>query len=92
MPSTPSGTDKTRKNQRVLVKELRIGTIPVYSGAAATRAAARALTGDDAIDAPIGTIVIGTGAVATTKPNLYVRIALAPGDTDYERIVTQASD
>lgn len=92
MANSPSGTDKSHKNERVFVKELRVGTIPVYSGVAVTRAAARALTGDDAINAPIGTIVIGESAVATTKPNFYVRIALAAADSDYERIVTQASD
>lgn len=55
----------------------------------ATRAAARALVGDGVA---IGTILIGGAAVATTKPNVYIKVLNAAADTDWERIVTQASD
>ena len=86
-----SGTDKTNRNKRVMVKEIMIGpsSIQIFSGTAATRAAARALAGDAA---PIGSIVVGLNAVATTKPNTYIKVANAAADTDFERIVTQASD
>lgn len=55
----------------------------------ATRAAARALVGDGVA---IGTILVSGAAVATTKPNVYIKVLNTPGDTDWERIVTQASD
>jgi hypothetical protein len=35
---------------------------------------------------------IGVGAVATTKPYTYIKVVNGPGDTDWERVVTQASD
>jgi hypothetical protein len=55
----------------------------------ATRAAVRALVGDGVT---IGTLFIGGAAVATTKPNVYIKVIETPGDTDWERVVTQASD
>lgn len=61
----------------------------VYTGTAATRAAVRAQVGDTA---PLGSMYIGVGAVATTKPYTYIKVVNGPGDTDWERIVTQASD
>jgi hypothetical protein len=65
------------------------GSVNVYSGVAVTRAAARAAA---PADAPIGSLFVGQGAVATTKPNLYLKTANAGADTDWERVVTQASD
>ncbi len=61
----------------------------VFSGTAVTRAAVRADVGDTP---PIGSIYVSTSAVGTTKPNLYVKILNGPGDTDWERLVSQASD
>jgi hypothetical protein len=61
----------------------------VYTGTAATRAAVRAQVGDSA---GIGDMYIGVGAVATTKPYTYIKVVHGPGDTDWERVVTQASD
>jgi len=61
----------------------------VYSGEAETRAAVRAQVGDDA---PKGSLYVGKGAEATTKPHLFVKVLNVPGDTDWERVVTQASD
>jgi len=65
------------------------GSVNIYSGVAVTRAAARAAV---PADAPIGSLFVGQGAVATTKPNLYIKTANAGADTDWERVVTQASD
>jgi hypothetical protein len=65
------------------------GAAEIYSGVAVTRAAARAAAGDSA---PVGSIFVANSAVATTKPNLYVKTANGAADTDWERIVTQASD
>ena len=59
--------------------------VGVYSGTAATRAAAALAM---PADAPIGSLFVGTGIVATTKPNLYVKVTA----TTCERVVTQASD
>lgn len=86
-----SGTDKTNRSKRVQVRELEFTAYPlmVYSGTAATRAAVRALVGDTA---PVGSLFIGGSAVATTKPNLYVKVVHTPNDSDWERVVTQASD
>ena len=91
MPANPSGADKSNRNNRVVVKEIMIGpsSIQIFSGTAATRAAARTLAGDGA---PIGSIVIGAGAVGTTKPNAYIKVANGAADTDFERIVTAATD
>ncbi len=61
----------------------------VFTGTAATRAAVRAQVGDTA---PLGSMYIGVGAVATTKPYTYIKVINTPGDTDWERVVTQASD
>ncbi len=61
----------------------------IYSGTAATRAAVRTQVGDSA---PIGSMYIGVGAVATTKPYTYIKVLNGPGDTDWERVVTQAQD
>jgi len=61
----------------------------IYSGTAVTRAAVRADIGGTA---PIGSMYISTGAVGTTKPNTYIKVANATADTDWERLVTQASD
>jgi hypothetical protein len=61
----------------------------VYTGTAATRAAVRAQVGDTPA---IGSMYIGVGAVATTKPYTYIKVAAVPGDTDWERVVTQAAD
>jgi hypothetical protein len=61
----------------------------IYTGSAATRAAVRAQVGDSA---PIGSLYVGSTAVGTTKPNLYVKVLNAGANTDWERIVTQASD
>lgn len=66
-----------------------IGTVPMYGGEAATRAAVRAQVGDSA---PLGSMYFGQGAVATTKPYLYVKVIAGNADTDWERVVTQASD
>jgi hypothetical protein len=65
------------------------GTVNVYSGVAVTRAAVRAAVGDAA---PQGSIFVGQASVATTKPNAYIKTANAGADSDWERIVTQASD
>lgn len=65
------------------------GPLKVYSGTAATRAAVRAELGDTPAQ---GSIYISTGSVATTKPNFYVKVLNAGADTDWERIVSQASD
>ena len=70
--------------------ELRLGNGPrVFTGEAETRATVRALVGDDA---PIGSIFVGSTSVATTKPNLYVKMTDVPNDTDWERVVTAAVD
>lgn len=61
----------------------------IFTGTAATRAAVRTQVGDTPA---IGSIYVGSTAVGTTKPNLYVKVLGANGDTDWERIVTQASD
>ena len=90
MAGTPSGTEKKYRNNRVAVRSLIISdSVHVYSGTAVTRAAVRALVGESP---PIGSMFIGVGAVATTKPHLYVKVANAAADTDFERVVTQASD
>jgi len=87
---TPSGTEKKFRNSRFEVKELFMGRlVNVYSGTAVTRAAVRALIGDGA---PQGSVFIGSGAVATTKPNMYVKTANGGADTDWERVVTAATD
>lgn len=65
------------------------GPIAVYSGTAATRAAVRALVGDAA---PQGSMFVGISSVATTKPNCYIKVLNAGNDSDWERIITQASD
>lgn len=54
-----------------------------------TRAAARALMGDAC---PLGSCVIGDDARATTKPDWYIKIASTAADTDWERVVTAATD
>ena len=64
-------------------------SVTMYSGTAATRAAARAAA---PASAPIGSLFVAIGAVATTKPNFYVKVANAGADTDWERVVTAASD
>ena len=86
-----SGTDKTNRNKRVMVKEIMIGpsAIQIFSGTAVTRAAVRALVGDTP---PIGSLFVGSAAVATTKPNAYIKMANGPADTDWERVVTAATD
>jgi hypothetical protein len=61
----------------------------IYTGTAATRAAVRAQVGDSA---GIGDMYIGVGAVATTKPYTYIKVINTPNDSDWERVVTQASD
>lgn len=61
----------------------------IFQGVAATRAAVRALVGDTP---PIGSVFFSTGAVATTKPNAYIKVLNVPGNTDWERIVTAATD
>ncbi len=65
------------------------GTVNVYSGVAVTRAAVRAIVGDTA---PQGSLFIAQASVATTKPNMYIKVLNAGNDSDWERIVTQASD
>lgn len=86
-----SGADKTNRNNRVVVRELMFSTdaVQVFSGTAATRAAVRALVGDGPA---IGSMFIGVSAVATTKPNFYIKTANGAADTDWERVITQASD
>jgi len=54
-----------------------------------SRAAARALMGDAC---PLGSIVIGDDGRATTKPDVYIKVLAGGADSDWERIVTQASD
>jgi|GEM_PF-3425145 len=62
----------------------------IYSGTAVTCAAVQTEVGNDA---PIGSLYVGNTAVATTKPNLYVKILDVDGSaTNWERVVTQASD
>lgn len=64
--------------------------VNVYSGTAVTRAAVQTEVGNDA---PIGSLYVGDAAVATTKPNLYVKILdVDDSATNWERVVTQASD
>ncbi|MBI4086106.1 MAG: hypothetical protein HY433_02605 [Candidatus Liptonbacteria bacterium] len=63
--------------------------VRIYTGSAATRAAVRTQVGDTA---PVGSLYVGSSSVATTKPNLYVKVLNGPGDTDWERVVTAASD
>ena len=86
-----SGTDKTNRNKRVMVKEIMIGpsAVQIFAGTADTRAAVRALVGDTPV---IGSMFVGYGSLGTTKPNLYVKIAASAADNDWERIVSQASD
>jgi hypothetical protein len=62
------------------------GGLHVFSGVAVTRAAVQAITGPDT--APIGSMFIGQAIVATTKPNLYIKVTAST----WERIVTQAAD
>jgi hypothetical protein len=62
------------------------GSVKIFSGVAVTRAAVQALTGPDT--APIGSLFVGQDIVATTKPNLYIKVTA----TTWERVVTQASD
>ena len=64
-------------------------SVTAYSGTAATRAAARAAAPSSA---PIGSLFIAVNAVGTTKPNFYVKMANAGADTDWERVVTAATD
>ena len=89
--ANPSGADKTNRNKRVVVREIMIGpnSVQVFSGSADTRAAVRALVGDTPA---LGSMFVGYGSLGTTKPNLYVKIAASNADTDWERVVTQASD
>jgi len=61
----------------------------LYSGTAVTRAAVRAVVGDTPA---IGSMFLSTAAVGTTKPNTYIKTANGAADTDWERLVTQASD
>jgi len=62
----------------------------IYSGDAVTLAAVQTEVGNDA---PIGSLYVGDAAVATTKPNLYVKILdVDDSATNWERVVTQASD
>jgi hypothetical protein len=68
---------------------LAMTSITVYSGTAATRAAARAAA---PATAPIGSLFFAVAAVGTTKPNAYIKTANAGADTDWERIVTAATD
>ena len=65
------------------------GVVNVYGGTAATRAAVRGVVGDTP---PIGSLFVGLDAVATTKPNLYVKVANGAADTDWERVVCAAAD
>ena len=60
-----------------------------YFGTAALRATVLSEVG---ATAPIGSIYFGFGAVGTTKPNFYIKMANAGALTDWERVVTQASD
>lgn len=64
-------------------------SVTVYSGTAATRAAVRAAVPSSS---PIGSLFVSLNAVATTKPNFYVKMANAGADTDWERVVTAATD
>lgn len=66
-----------------------LGAVAVYGGEAVTRAAIRAQLGNNV---EVGSLYVGKAAVATTKPNLYVKVLSANTDTDWERVVTQASD
>ena len=54
-----------------------------------TRAAARSNAGNGA---PVGSIVIGCDARASTKPDVYIKVASNNNDNDWERVVTQAAD
>lgn len=74
----------------LLTAEIRLSSqLEIYTGSAATRAAVRAQVTDAA---PQGSVYIGTGAVATTKPNMYIKVLNAGTDTDWERLVTAATD
>jgi hypothetical protein len=66
-----------------------LGAVAVYGGTAITRAAVRAQLGDGVAQ---GSLYVGTGSVSTTKPHLYVKVLAANANTDWERVVTQASD
>lgn len=62
----------------------------VFSGVAATRAAVRAQVGDSPLR---GSIYFGNAAApGTTKPNVYIKVLAANADTDWERVVTAATD
>lgn len=63
---------------------VKLGEVQLFGGTAATRAACHT----QFPEAPIGSLYVSTSAVATTKPNLYVKISA----TAWERVVTQAAD
>lgn len=74
----------------LLTAEIRLSSqLEIYTGSAATRAAVRAQVTDVA---PVGSVYVGTGAVGTTKPNFYIKVLNAAADTDWERVVTAATD
>jgi hypothetical protein len=60
--------------------------LKIFSGTAATLAAVQALAAPGA--APIGSLFLGVGNTATTKPNAYIKTGAAA----WERIVTQNAD
>lgn len=66
------------------------GDLHIYTGLSGyTRSEVRTLVGETP---PIGSVFFGTGAVESTKPNAYIKIFNNGSDTDWQRIVTQASD
>lgn len=60
--------------------------VGIFTGIGATRAAVQALTAPGA--AAIGSVFIGTGNTATTKPNVYIKVTA----NTWERVVMQAAD
>ena len=61
-----------------------LGAVELYTGTAATRAACHT----QFPNASIGSLYVSTAAVATTKPNLYVKISASA----WERVVTANAD
>ena len=65
------------------------GGLKVYSGPALTRGLVRSFLGDEP---SVGSLYVGAGMAETTKPNLYVKVKNDGADSDWERVVTAATD
>lgn len=62
----------------------------IIDGIAATRADVRAQVGDSV---PVGSIYVSSApSPGTTKPNVFIKVLNAAANTDWERIVTAATD